>query len=344
MNWCEITSSIGRDLAIFKYSGESENEYISRLTYSSLGVWARFLAAYSDDSGKTVGNIHKATHHRRLSENLQRFILIYDFLEEFYADDDAVAKIRNPLFASEDMLELGFDSRLSIGVHQNLAVDSDCTLILASEHIPPAAFASGLAIAVARGLPSSDKDILEHWNIPNYSSSVIWDNAIKTAKWEAFHVSKECEFFDPRKQGTLSACWVQLLHLSSDPCIARKKPANGQFEYYLVKQVDTTVFASKFSEFAQNEFVRETQRLLYALKAKANNRSIANVDVYRHYSVWHFWSKLPPQEEKLLRYIGWPKNGITNRTNEFVVRNEFNNLLSLIADNLGVIRKEIRHE
>lgn len=340
----EITAALSRDLSITKYAGESDKDYLSRLTYTALGLWARFLASCPDGSGKSAGNISKSAHHRKLAEYLHRFLLIYEDIEEYYQDDDPVARIRNPLLGAMDLNEIGFDSRLSVGEYRALSVDHSHAIAIGISQVPPASCSSGLSFLAPTMVDVLTEDFLAHWDIPESSAESVLDEILKNAKWEPTSTLKDCEFFDANRQGTLSSCWAQFVNLSKDPCVVRKKLAYGRPEYFLVKREEDTIFTASFSEFSQNEPIRETQRVLYAMKARGRSKAIVNVDIYQQYSIWRFWSKLPPQEERLLRYIGWPKNNITNRTSEFVIRNEFNNIVSLIASNLGIVKKETRYE
>ena len=340
----EITAALSRDLSITKYAGESDKDYLSRLTYTALGLWARFLASNPDSSGKAVGNISKSAHHRKLDEYLHRFLLIYEDIEEYYQDDDPVARIRTPLLASMDLHEIGFDSRLTVGESCSLSLNHAHAISIGISQVPPNSCSSGLSFLVPSIADTSIESFLAHWEIPNCSAETFLDEIIKNIKWEANSTLKDYEFFDMDRQGILSSCWVQFVNFSSDPYVARRKLAYGRPEYFLVKQEDSTILTANFSEFAQNEVMRETQRVLYAMKARGRSKITVNVDIYQQYSIWHFWSKLPPQEERFLRYIGWPKNNIANRTNEFVIRNEFNNIVSLIVKSLGIVKKETRHE
>lgn len=340
----EITAALSRDLSITKYAGESDKDYLSRLTYTALGLWARFLASCPDSSGKSAGNISKSAHHRKLAEYLQRFLLIYEDIEEYYQDDDPVACIRNPLLGAMDLNEIGFDSRLSVGEYRALSVDHSHAIAIGISQVPPASCSSGLSFLAPTTVDILTEDFLAHWDIPESSAESVLDEILKNAKWEPTSTLKDCEFFDANRQGILSSCWAQFVNLSKGPCVVRKKLAYGRPEYFLVKREEDTIFTASFSEFSQNEPIRETQRILYAMKARGRSKAIVNVDIYQQYSIWRFWSKLPPQEERLLRYIGWPKNNITNRTSEFVIRNEFNNIVSLIASNLGIVKKETRYE
>ena len=341
----EIASVLSRDLSIYKYTGESDKEYYSRLSYSALGMWARFLASCTDESSNVEGNIHKGSHHRKLTEILKRYQDIFDDLMDYYLDDDPITLLRAPLFASKDLVEIGFDSRIAIGERINIDVDRFLAISISDAVLYKGSFASGLANVFLTNRPQSAiPDFLSYWQVPQARASQILDDYIANANWEVFSITNDFEFFDKHRKGTLSTCWIQTCPITETPSIIRKKPMFGKSEYYLVKRKNDVVYAAKFSEFDQNDEIRVTQRLLYAMKETGRNKCIANVDVYRQCSIWHFWSKLPPQEEKLLRYIGWPKNGITNHTREFVVRNEFNALLTFISDNLGIIRKEIRHE
>ena len=91
----EIISKLGRDLNISKYSAESDNGFISRISYSALGVWARFLASYHDGSTKEIGNIFKSTHHRKLLGILRNYEYLFEEITGFYNTEDPVDLIRS---------------------------------------------------------------------------------------------------------------------------------------------------------------------------------------------------------------------------------------------------------
>jgi len=341
----EIISKLSRDFNISKYSAESDNGFISRISYSALGVWARFLASYNDDSSKEIGNIFKSTHHRKLVGVLRNYEDLFEEISEFYNTEDPIALLRSSLLASGDLIEIGFDSRISIALQTALYIDEGIIAETSFQQFPEKAVASGLA-ALKLTPQSTDtvRTLLAGFGVPEISAKSALVARIKDASWEQIVSLEDYEYFDSNRKGVLSSCWIQFYALTDVPCLVRRKTSFGPYEYSMAKREPTGIYLSRFTEFEQSDLVRVPQRMMYGFKSSSRNRCTANVDVYKNYSVWHFWSKLPPQEEHLLRYIGWPVGNIENRANEYVVRNELNELLRQVADNLGLIREEIRHE
>ena len=240
---------------------------------------------------------------------------------------------------------MGFDSRVSVAIQNALYVDAGIVVEAAFQQFPEKAVASGLAAlkATHRSIDTS-KTLLEEFGVPEIYAKSILDARIRDAFWEQVLSLEDYEYFDSNRKGVLSSCWVQSYVLTNVPCLVRRKTSLGPYEYGMAKQANAGLYLSRFTEFEQSDQVRAPQRMIYGFKASSRNRCTTNVDIYKNYSVWRFWSKLPPQEEHLLRYIGWPAGNIENRTNEYVVRNELNDLLRQVSDNLGLIREEIQHE
>lgn len=326
----EIIAKLCEDLNIRKYSAESTNAFISRLTYSALSNWARFLASYSDNSEKSYGNIYKSTHHKKMVDILKNYHSVFEEIADYYNYEDAINLIRTPLFVSGEIIEIGFDSRISIGnnAHTNL---------FSKKHI-----SSGMAVIDTNDINMDS--ILKVFNVPDLNVTDILTEYLKQASWDSIPDLKNYEVFDNNKIGILSNCWGHYQLQEGIGCLVRKKLSYGPYEYGVAKKENDRIYLSKFTEHEQSEFYKLPQRLMYGFKALGKRKYEIRVDMYKEYSVWRFWSKLPPQEEALLRYIGWPLINIENRTNEYVVRNEFNILLRHISDNLEMIREEKQHE
>lgn len=337
----EIIAKLSDDLNIARYGAESETAFILRLTYSAMGHWARFLAAYNDNNNRSSGNIYKSTHHKRLTDSLKNYRDVFNEISEYYDNEDAVNLIRLPLFLGGDLVETGFDSRIAISNNPYFGETTSNNV----QHASKNTISSGMFSMNSEGYDNIKNDVfLEQFSIPTTSAMSILDERLSCASWEKIANLENYEVFDDSRKGVLSNCWSYSQVKTNGTYLVRKKLSYGPFEYAIVKKENNEIFLAKFSEIEQSNLIKLPQRMMYGFKTKGSNPYVINVDIYKEYSIWHFWSKLPPQEEGFLRYIGWPLNNIENRTNEYVVRNEFNNLLQQISDNLGLVREEIKHE
>ncbi len=113
-----VYTRISDDLNINPYKDESEKQFISRLVYSAIGIWARFFAATDEEHECNCiqGNITKNKMHRRIEELISNYISINDYLSEYFYSDDynPANSIRDTLARSTDIVDAGFDGRMSI--------------------------------------------------------------------------------------------------------------------------------------------------------------------------------------------------------------------------------------
>lgn len=345
MNANTVFEVIGKELNISRYAGESTRMLHARVAYSALGMWIKTLSAAQT---KEEDFLSKASLHRKVATIIHNFIKVdHELAKWFYPSEKSNPEniIRDVLLRCGNIIEQGFDSKICCEAKKNVRIDDTSALIIGYSSAGEFDFVTGLACVVNGNFKGVKNDLNDEFQIPLLNAKNQLEIAEKRAKWEKLNKIDNLEFFDPTRKKVLSSCWIPFLPLVSNQIyIARSRYTFGMHDYFLAKRENGTNFISNISEYSRNPMIRDTQRLLYAVKSVYGVSASALVERGLEYSIWHFWSKLPPAEEAVLRYIGWPLENIDNPKNEFVIRNEFSALIESIGKNLDIKMEEGTHE
>ena len=345
MNTDAAFGAIAKDLNIIKYASESSSSFRARIAYSAVGMWIRMFAASSPESD---GGLSKSLIHRKSSSIIKNFVRMDKDLEKWFYPSEATNPeniMRNVLLRSGDLCEGGFDGKVKCMSTKVMSISSEAKV--ATGYINPSnvKIMSGLSCIPSNNNHPSTGTLLDLFHIPFVPAEDLINKSRQNAHWSKIGALDNYEIFDPSRKKVLSSCWSKFLPLNpSQVYMARRQYSFGVFDYQLLKMENDSYLVSSFSDYEQNEFVRDTQRLLYALKAVYGTPTTAICEIEQTHAVFHFWSKLPPAEDFLLRYIGWPLENIENAKSEFVVRKEYVDLVKAITKNLNIKVEEHRHE
>lgn len=321
--------NIGEALGIKKYAGEKDQRFYARVVYSALSEWM-FSIASADIHGENIDSyVSKAKMHRESSSVLSSFIESKPAIKEwFYPTDstDPINLIRDPLFASKSLIDIGYRSQVALAKRNNtvpvIGINYNKTGLLS--------FSSGDKEVIA-------EELLQQFGFGEEGYETFLNKYLRQCKWSDFDDKTSYEYFDAHRSKVFSDCWdSNITHIKDEVVMSRRLLSFGVYDYKLIRIDDGKIYQAKLSQYAQHEAVRDTQRLMYALKAKYGNKAQVKVDKYQKYTIIHFWSKLPPTVDKYMRYIGWPMEDIENKKNEFVIRNEFYQDVERLLKLLGI--------
>lgn len=349
MNSSQLFSKIGKELNISKYGTESDQIFYFRVIYSAIGFCMRTAIATHENNGIDVtSNISKASMHRRIGKTLESYLIIAPEVKAlFYMEENSepINTIRSTLLRVSDIVEVGFDSQLLLGDKKSIGVSSGYLIEKGLVTFPNKGFASGLSWITEKDGSANCDELFDVFNIPTKKCSEVLERKVFDSDWERLDDFEGYEYFDADRKKVFSSCWMNSIKFQEDRIYMARKQLNfGMYDYQLMKKTREGTFVKRFSEYDQNVEIRETQRILYALKEKSEGKIKIAVDKYKKYSVYYFWSKLPAAEDYLLRYIGWPIDGVDNKKNVFVVRNELTIIVEKIISNLGMTMEEKLHE
>lgn len=337
MNTKTAFEAIGNELNIVRYEEESLKQYHARIAYSAVGMWLRMFAAINTD-GK-IG-LSKSKLHRRISHIIKNFTQADpNLVKWFYPDENANPEnqMRDILLRAGDLVEYDFDNTISCGMKTSMSIAPQVILIKGNILVTDVEVMSGLASLAYAKTSVNRNELFRIYDIPVINPEQLIKKYTENNKWEKLECIDNHEIFDHSRNKILSACWSKFLPLDEKQIyISRRQYSFGVYDYQYIKQETGTYYISPISDYEQDEYIRNTQRLLYAFKAVFGKKARVIVEKRKQYSIFHFWSKLPPAEENFFSYIGWPLEDIQNKKNEFVIRNEFYDVTVEIINNLGM--------
>jgi len=326
----DIFNIIGSSLGILRYQNEDEKNFEARLVYSALVKWFfTIIASNLHSENKDVSYNSKAKVHREARRVLDSYIIAKPELKDwFYPNEetDPINLIREPLLKAGIIIDVGYQSQIALSA-SNLSKTGKM----------PGYLTSGACYFSNIIETEYFYHLLDRFNIDRSDYESFLRKYLEQIKWQEIVDVNNYEYFDIHKGQVFSNCWVSNIPKESqEPFMARRILSFGAYDYKLMINKGDKLYQASFSQYAQHESIRDTQRLLYALKAMFGTRATVKVEFFDNYTIWHFWSKLPPAIDSFMRYIGWPLENIENKKNEYVIRKELVEIVRNLNNMLGI--------
>jgi hypothetical protein len=331
----ELLSAMSKDMGINRYKGESDDSFIYRLCYSSLGQWCLHIAKNS--SAEITGT----TKHNQtivINELLQRYAELFPGITERFINIDNT-QMNFPVQIRRMYEETGYlltdkSNRNRLANNgRNIRVGRTSLFI----GVPNKAHAiNGLGVFISPTTPSSSlrefliRDTLtyEEYFQERYDITDFYERDI---------AAEELQFFNPLSTNAPSQSWSAKLFV--DYSIARKSEL-GPF-YRVIRESDKSLlFADEIIEPQSDSLTSyEYRRLYFALKAHYNNPLEAwVVKQDEEYSKLRIGGHLPNREYYYLLLMSWPFKHAFDKVN-FLIRNEFIPEVTDTFKNIGIIIK-----
>ncbi|MDE7156829.1 MAG: hypothetical protein K2O02_02525 [Lachnospiraceae bacterium] len=326
----ELFNIMADDMGLMQYNNEPSECYAYRIIYSALGFWC-LKSALSQKEG--IKGISKHSQSILLHNLSEKYVQLFPATKKYLLEskEDIAVFIRN-LYEQTGYL-ITLENNFNVLNNNAAAIKTtngkNLYLGIPSEKCDM----NGLGIySQYLGNKISLQDFLirdtlnpDDYVLINYNDCDFEERDIDPG---------ELDFFDP--YGTRS--WSK--HMTSKFSIARKGfsgpyyrvilDKNGNFLY---KDENNT---NDLKAFAGAEF----RRLYIALRYYYNNpMQLIICQIDDAYSYLKLFGRLPNREYYYLLLNGWPKNGISDRTN-FIVRNERIMQVKEVLGNLGFAIRE----
>lgn len=336
----ELLTAMSIDMGINRYKGESEDSFIYRLCYSSLGQWC--LQVAQNSLGGIIGT-SKNNQTIVINELLQRYAELFPITYERFIDTN--------------------NQNINFSVHiRRVYEESGYLLTDKSNRNHLANFGRSIHIGkryLYFGIPNiryTANGLGVFSNSTSYLSTVqellIRDNLSCEEYFQSrFNITDfynkdvnidELQFFNPLSRKIPSLSWGK--EITTECSIARK---NEFGPFYRVKKFDgSLLFADEIVE-SQNDSLNsyEYRRLYYALKAHYDNPLIAIFSKQdEEYSKLKISGHLPNREYYYLLLLSWPVNHAFDKVN-FLIKNEFVSDVAATLKSIGInIKGEFSYE
>lgn len=331
----EFLTAMSSDMGINRYKGESDNSFIYRLCYSSLGQWCLQIAQNSS-AGITGTTKHNQTIV--INELLKRYAKLFPGIAErfIYAYNPQVnfsVHIRRVYEETGYLLTDKSNRNRLANFGRNIRVGNTSLFI----GVPNKAHTvNGLGVFTSPTTPSSstreflirDGLTCEEYFQERYDITDFYEKDI---------VADELQFFNPLSTSVPSRSWSA--KMVKDCSIARKSEL-GPF-YRVIQESDKSLlFADEIVEPQSDSLTSyEYRRLYFAIKAHYNNPLKAwIVKQDEEYSKLRISGYLPNREYYYLLLLSWPFKHAFDKVN-FLIRNDFISEVTDTLMNIGIVIK-----
>jgi hypothetical protein len=328
----EFLTAMSTDMGIDRYQSESEDSFIYRLCYSTLGQWCLQIARNS--SGGLVGT----TKHNQtivLNELLQRYFELFPSVaNKFVNAHNPQANL--PVHIRRVYEETGY--LLTDDNNRNRLASFGRSIIVGNTSlffgVPNTAFTvNGLGVF---SNPTSYKFSAREFLIRDaLTSETYFQSRYDIIDFYERDINvDELEFFNPLSNNVPSLSWSK--KMETDCSVARKSEM-GPF-YRVMRESDTLLLFAEEAIEPQNDSLisYEYRRLYYALKAHygspLNARVIAKDSQYSEIKIHGY---LPNREYYYLLLLSWPVHHAFDRVN-FLAKNCLVPEITVTLKNIGI--------
>ena len=331
----KFLTAMSRDMDINRYKGESDDSFIYRLCYSSLGKWCLRIAQNSS------GGIMGTTKHNQtivINELLQRYAELFPGIADRFinADNPQVnfsVHIRRVYEETGYLLTDKSNRNRLANFGRNIRVGKTSLFI----GVPNKAHTvNGLGVFASSTTPSSstreflirDGLTCEEYFQERYDITDFYERDI---------IADELQFFNPLSTSIPSRSWSA--KMVKDCSIARKSEL-GPF-YRVIQESDKSLlFADEVVEPQSDNLTSyEYRRLYFAIKAHYNNPLKAwIVKLDEEYSKIRIGGHLPNREYYYLLLLSWPFKHAFDKVN-FLIRSDFIPEITDTLKNIGIVIK-----
>ena len=338
-----IINFIADDLKIKRYKDEELHRYISRVTYSAVGMWIREATLDEnilDDKSYSVGKSKKYIINR-CSSFLENMIQIYPEINEWLNTNhkrNPIEIIRKRLERGNELVDVGYNTDLALPYYRECPINNSHNVIRGIR-FEKFNVAIGLTQIKRNDNEIYDKKKLyEFYGISLKKSNELLDEYLNEIQWIEKKNLKDKLFFNKNSNKILSECW-EYRNILMDGEITLYK--DGLLNFGFVKSVGNNIYTSSLIDrYLVTKF--EVRRFMYALKKESNNCFKAQFKNYEEDNLvmLRLFSALPQKEEDTLMLLGWPVNSIEDKYNLLFDKNCWEFVKSIIT-NLEIELEEV---
>lgn len=329
----DLLTTMSRDMGIKRYKGESDDSFIYRLCYSSLGQWCLRVAS-SFSAGITGTSKHNQTIV--INELLKRYAELFPGIVDKFNDSDK-PQVDFPVHIRRVYEEVGY--LLTNDSNRNWLANFGRKICVGNTSlfigVPNKEYVvNGLGVFISPTTPSSstreflirDGLTCEEYFQDRYDITDFYERDITVG---------ELQFFNPLSTSVPSRSWSAKMF--TDCSVARKSEL-GPF-YRVIQEPDKSLlFANEIVEQQSDSLTSyEYRRLYFAIKAHYNNPLKAwIIKQDEKYSTLRIGGHLPNREYYYLLLLSWPLKHAFDKVS-YLIRNDFIPEVTDTLLNIGII-------
>lgn len=335
----DLLQTVAVDLGIARYSTESDTQFNNRVIYSALACWIKAASQDQPVNGSLSEGVSRRHIHDKCNRVLSAYLSRYHSSKPWFStedtNNDAVALVRSRLLRHQELVNVGFNTNISLSVESYEHLTDDLEAIHGNIFMPGSVY-NGIALTRKPLSPANS-------NAAEICAVSQWQEAyVQSAWWESFDVSKETnlEYFDARSiTSNMYKCWQSTMPKTVDKYFMVRRPVNVTSHEYLL--VDSLRHKMHRINPALQEF-GEHRRFMFGLRASANNPVPGQLTKYTDHVHLKMRTYLPAKETQLLETFAWPHNSISDRL-EWDMSIPVWNYIGTFLSALGMAVREEKH-
>lgn len=331
----QLIEDIAYDLKIQKYPSEKIEQYYSRIVYSAISLWMKYIILdhmiHKDEAEIKTKNYH----YRRSMDILKEYLNLFpDIAYWMYParDKDPIHVLRNRLIAAGEINEVDLSGSITIAKKKIIPITIDISRLI--EISTPSTEFKYVGITKIVNMKN------------NHNQSLDLDNSLDIVKEfmniNFYHqiprIETRYEIFNPLKKHKYETHWVPNGRFDSDIHLIRKENQQVKYwDYVLVLNRSDVLYQYPLNK----ELVKQGfhYRLILGLRQLHENPLVAEYKIVEDIVDLHLEYNLPRYEETLLLTYSWPKNNILDRWS-FIVPLEIWDIVSEMLKKIGYKLKE----
>lgn len=328
-----------QDMRIKRYDGEPQANYVGRIIYSALCQWMRYVVL--DETTQRHDRKSKAYVLARMKELLSIMSEAFPVSKRWlYKDlsnpidcDELVRILRDKMLAAGELIEVDDTRNIGLPMYtKRLCADGYVRIFgLSEETFKPEHV--GVTRIIRREGNCENRILIEKVDIDEY---LAWIYA--GAIWNECHNFESFDFFNSYSRKPPYQSWTNSFTNSDDKMLARMTLYKGMHEYHLIKKEHDKYWNAPITTVLAEW--KEERRVLLALRKRVGNMMQATYVKKENVYILNLYCGLPLREQGVIDTYCWPLNSMDDKYNYVVPEFVWEDIKSVIIDNLGIDLKE----
>ncbi|KAF3301029.1 hypothetical protein FPV24_05815 [Carnobacterium sp. PL24RED07] len=326
----QLIEDISYDLNIQKYPSEKVKQYHSRIVYSAISLWMKYIILdnmiHEDEAEIKTKNYH----YRRSKEVLEEYSNLFPEISYWMypdMDKDPIHVLRNRLIAAGEINEIDLSGNITVAKKKIIPITANISrMIEISTSNTEFKYVGITKIINARNkqqpflFTDNSLELVKEFLNPSFY--------YKIPKFEARY-----EVFNPLKGTKYEKHWIPNGRLNSDIHLIRKETQQVNYwDYLLVVNKSDGLYQYPLNEMLVNQGFH--YRLILGLRQLYDNPLVAEYRIIQDIVDLRLEYNLPRYEESVLTTYSWPKNNILDSWS-FIVPLELWDRVAEILKTLG---------
>lgn len=339
-----LIDQMAKDLKIYRYNDEEENQYLNRLLYSATAVWV--IQSTRDEDFRFNYNrkgVSKSYITRKVSKIVSEFIALVPSFRIFLdglTEPKFVSRIREYYEIAGYIVPVGFDEFVTASPLKIARVDRIWLLIRNNLEQT-----NTKVIGLGTFCENNDKDefnsLDQLFYLLNIDAQRWTVEYIKKLKWaNASKIGLNANFFDAKSTKNFSKCWTEKFPENCQVTLYK----TNDWDYGFAKKNNTDIVGLKIPDWligtenneSEKLFDNDVRRFMYGLKAINDNRAKAIVYKKIGYFELKLLNALPTRELITLKFLAWSKKGFSDNFN-YIVPNELFETVKNLLEKLSIL-------